>query len=641
MYWPDRGSGVDIEPARQPVASPVRKYFTEGGAGQAPTVPGGDWFNQVTNELLNVLAAAGIDPSKTSDDQLLDAIRSISDSGFRGDLSSSYGLSYIGECPDVSSLRQLAGSVGKKVVLSSYNSGWTVELSPPKGGGKFRWVEDGALIDDGVFVFKPAGASGAWVRQYQKKVTPYLAGAKGNNVDDDAAITRCFSVATNRRLNVYIDEGKYKYTQTPTVGPEVNVDGELSVAELLPVGCDGFKFTSSDAVGGRKFGGFVLLGTGANQAGFTAIKIDPGQDISKRTTGISFENFQVFGFKTFCDAKNLWHSTFRSVNATNICNGIIFRGRCVSNEVGSGTKLVRGNGALVSGECIGVQFIESSDYTPAVAARPEGCTITASVLVFGFDVLVDVDSMLAGGIYGADLDYGRSRGVRYRFWDGKPICAPSWIAGDAAYNSQPFIGVESVPVSSQRPFGPKIKEITMTTFNGNAGDVGVKLGSLNGRADVDSCLISQSVGIGIYDNGARFNRFKDNDVTSPNPLFMFSTGGNTIEGNGFVGGGVVNNSPIGRNQWGKNRGESCTEDTVEVVIAAGQTSGSLNLSSLGYSLGVPVSAGAVSLTCSYTGATNPGSTFAEISPDGLTVTAYKTIASVGSSSLFVRIQLAS
>lgn len=74
MYWPDTQTGVDTEPARKPVASAVRKFFTEGGLGQPPTVPGGDWFNQITNEMLNVLAAAGIDPSKTDDDQLLQAI---------------------------------------------------------------------------------------------------------------------------------------------------------------------------------------------------------------------------------------------------------------------------------------------------------------------------------------------------------------------------------------------------------------------------------------------------------------------------------------------------------------------------------------------------------------------------------------
>lgn len=77
MYWPDTNTGVDVEPTRKPVASLVRKFFSEGGVGEPPTVPGGDWFNQITNELLNVLAAAGIDPSKADDDQLLQAIQTI------------------------------------------------------------------------------------------------------------------------------------------------------------------------------------------------------------------------------------------------------------------------------------------------------------------------------------------------------------------------------------------------------------------------------------------------------------------------------------------------------------------------------------------------------------------------------------
>lgn len=82
MYWPDTNTVVDVEPARKPVASALRKYFTEGGPGVPPTVPGGDWFNQVTNEILNVLEAAGIDPSKTDDDQLLQAIQTIITTGF-------------------------------------------------------------------------------------------------------------------------------------------------------------------------------------------------------------------------------------------------------------------------------------------------------------------------------------------------------------------------------------------------------------------------------------------------------------------------------------------------------------------------------------------------------------------------------
>jgi len=77
MYWPDTNTGVTTQPPRKPVISAIRQYFTEGGPGQVPTVPGPDWFNAVTNELLNILAAAGIDPSKVDDDQLAEAIGKI------------------------------------------------------------------------------------------------------------------------------------------------------------------------------------------------------------------------------------------------------------------------------------------------------------------------------------------------------------------------------------------------------------------------------------------------------------------------------------------------------------------------------------------------------------------------------------
>ena len=87
MYWPDTKTGTDVEPTRKPVASAVRKYFSEGGLGQPPTVPGGDWFNQITNEMLNVLSAAGIDPSKTDDDQLLQAIQRVSISSDEGSVA--------------------------------------------------------------------------------------------------------------------------------------------------------------------------------------------------------------------------------------------------------------------------------------------------------------------------------------------------------------------------------------------------------------------------------------------------------------------------------------------------------------------------------------------------------------------------
>lgn len=95
MYWPDRGSGVDVEPARRPVSSLVRQYFTEGGNGLSPTVPGGDWFNQVTNELLNLVIAAELSPSKTADNQVASAVSKITESAINR-LSEVDGSSFIG-----------------------------------------------------------------------------------------------------------------------------------------------------------------------------------------------------------------------------------------------------------------------------------------------------------------------------------------------------------------------------------------------------------------------------------------------------------------------------------------------------------------------------------------------------------------
>ncbi|MCE9848413.1 hypothetical protein LZ626_09965 [Aeromonas allosaccharophila] len=102
-YWPDTGTGVDTPPARKPVLSAVRKYFTEGGIGEPPTVPGGDWFNQMTNEVLNVLEAAGIEPDKEDDTQLHSAIVAVSNAYASHDalrrtfLLSGYNLRPFGE----------------------------------------------------------------------------------------------------------------------------------------------------------------------------------------------------------------------------------------------------------------------------------------------------------------------------------------------------------------------------------------------------------------------------------------------------------------------------------------------------------------------------------------------------------------
>lgn len=77
MYWLDNDSGVTTPPAIPPVVSATRQYFTEGGGGDQPSIPGGEWFNMMTDELLQVLTLGGIAPDKADHTQLAKAIQAI------------------------------------------------------------------------------------------------------------------------------------------------------------------------------------------------------------------------------------------------------------------------------------------------------------------------------------------------------------------------------------------------------------------------------------------------------------------------------------------------------------------------------------------------------------------------------------
>jgi len=77
MYWLDNDSGVTTLPAIPPVVSATRQYFTEGGGGDQPSIPGGEWFNMMTDELLQVLTLGGIAPAKADHTQLAKAIQAI------------------------------------------------------------------------------------------------------------------------------------------------------------------------------------------------------------------------------------------------------------------------------------------------------------------------------------------------------------------------------------------------------------------------------------------------------------------------------------------------------------------------------------------------------------------------------------
>ncbi|EPE7858615.1 hypothetical protein ACSN1S_003134 [Salmonella enterica subsp. enterica] len=77
MFYPDNETGIDVMPEIAPKQSDTVKWFTKGGKGIAPTVPGQDTWNIWQAELLNILNLAGIKPDKTKLDQIAQAIKLI------------------------------------------------------------------------------------------------------------------------------------------------------------------------------------------------------------------------------------------------------------------------------------------------------------------------------------------------------------------------------------------------------------------------------------------------------------------------------------------------------------------------------------------------------------------------------------
>lgn len=99
-------------------------------------------------------------------------------------LAANDGLKFIGQCPDISTLRTIEPETnGQRITLRQHTIGTGL------GGGVFRSVLDGTgyTDDDGV-VIKTAGGS-VWLRVNADKVNPFMFGATGG-ADDTAALQK-------------------------------------------------------------------------------------------------------------------------------------------------------------------------------------------------------------------------------------------------------------------------------------------------------------------------------------------------------------------------------------------------------------------------------------------------------------------
>lgn len=82
MYWLDNNTGISTAPTPPAVISLTKRFFTNGGLGEQPSIPEDFWFNMIQEELLGVLTMAGITPVKSDLNQVAKAIQSIAFSAY-------------------------------------------------------------------------------------------------------------------------------------------------------------------------------------------------------------------------------------------------------------------------------------------------------------------------------------------------------------------------------------------------------------------------------------------------------------------------------------------------------------------------------------------------------------------------------
>lgn len=336
MYWVDTQTGVDVEPARKPVASAVRKFFTEGGAGVPVSVPGGDWYNQITNELLNVLAAAGIDPSKEDDDQLLQAIHGISKAMSARE-----------------ALRRTYAEAGFNLVPGSFELGGTLTnindvMLHEMSGKAYSWHGSYPL---GVYVVPPDSSpvEAAWVDN-----SPLAPGA--GTVRDGRFALRDWvtvtdfvdvgGVVNSLAFQKAIDSGA-KEVFVPNVDVNLDTPIQLPARDITLYGCGRGSVIKGTAAQLIKYPASVSGFQNVDRLSFTVGAGQVGIQMHKVWNAAGKEEVQV----TNC------HFRSSAVGAKFITVQGIWSGRIQNNEFYGSSK---------SNDCYGIQFITDDNMSSSV-----------------------------------------------------------------------------------------------------------------------------------------------------------------------------------------------------------------------------------------------------------------------------------
>lgn len=193
---------------------------------------------------------------------------SVGDASLRSNLAASAGMSVVGVCPDIATLRTLSVQVGRKVQLLGYHTN-----RPGIGGGLLYASADTSLADDGVRVFVTTDGT-RLIRETNGELYASWAGAVGDwngttGTDNKAAIERLIAASgtkfkwvidlTNVGVSSVVIDSKDNWNGHVN-GSVINISAKPAAGAVDRKDQDGgilptFKITNSD--GWKLTGAFV------------------------------------------------------------------------------------------------------------------------------------------------------------------------------------------------------------------------------------------------------------------------------------------------------------------------------------------------------------------------------------------------
>ncbi|ENZ0453471.1 TPA: phage tailspike protein [Escherichia coli] len=472
---------------------------------------------------------------------------------FQVNIGSSDGFKYVGQCPDVPTLRTIEPTTnGQRILLCEYTAGTGY------GGGQLRAVLDGSsYTDNGVTVFKTTGGA-AWIRVNADIVNPLMAGAVPDGVTPCSSAINAMFAASKR---MQFTGGDYLLDATITLQSDRSVDfgaSRLIQGTSLANYMFAIRGSNSSSTGGV----FVGTGTRTNSIASAIIVADASYSkvsgaIVRRAPGAGIQMINGTRCSIInCISENNWGNGLedRYGNFNEIINSIgNYNGYLSETEIFNG-----GRGCLVwksTGTTFrGNQTFGNSEYGIRVYSQTGDDAVTRYIHIFDhisgdngkIDIYIYND---AGNLLNIELSnchvhrWNQSNSGSYMVvlqgtrchWNGGSITKYGDIYDAAAvlFSNGDNITFENTSITNvTSAFGNTANNTTVRncTVNSSLVITGTGTGSTVGYLTFEACSFNHT-GAGTTDialtvtsatrlNDCRFNGFYRNVSWTNEPLIL-------------------------------------------------------------------------------------------------------------------------